>query len=104
MNDIPILDGEDWWSSEAIDDTSKLIFQLHKLAEMCLKMEIFSEKAYILFFKTKAYSLSNFIDIDANSWLDFCHQLRDTSLSDESALVEDMINEFVKKHLPHNAK
>jgi hypothetical protein len=52
----------------------------------------------------KAQSSSNSIELDPNSWLDFCHQLRGTSLSDQSAFVENMINEFVKKHLPLNDK
>ena len=98
--DIEILDGEEWWESEAIDDASKLILQLQKLAELCLKMEIFADKADILISNIKAQSPSNSIELDPNSWLDFCHQLRGTSLSDKSAFVESMINEFVQKHLP----
>lgn len=102
--DIEILDGEEWWASEAIDDASKLILQLQKLAELCLKMDVTAEKADILISNIKAHSLSNSIELDPNSWLDFCHQLRGTSLSDQSVFVENMINEFVKKHLPLNDK
>ena len=95
--DIEILDGEDWWGSEAIDDATKLILQLQKLAELCLKIEVISEKADILISNIKAHSLSSPIELDPNSRLDFFYQLRGTSLSAKSAFVENMINEFVKR-------
>jgi hypothetical protein len=102
--DIEILEGEEWWASEAVDDASKLIIHLQMLAELCLKMDILAEKANILISNIKAHSPSKSIELEPNSWLDFCRQLRDTSLSDKSAFVENMINEFVKKHLPLNDK
>ncbi len=67
-------------------------------------MEIGADKANILIFKLREFSPSSSDKLDANSWLDFCHQLRGTALSDQSSHVENMINEFIKKHFPLSAK
>jgi len=37
---IPILDGEDWLASQAIDDTDSVIRSLLELTNACIKLKI----------------------------------------------------------------
>jgi hypothetical protein len=97
--DIPILDGEEWWSSASIDDTDKIIRQLRDLANLCLEMEIKPEKANAFISTLGEHSPLISIEVDTEAWLKFCDQLSDTSISSFASSAEKMINDYVQKHL-----
>jgi len=101
MDIIPILDGEEWWSTKVIDETDRLIKQLMELVNTCLNREINSDQANELSEILSEHSSNNSIEINIESWLTFCRNLSSTELSDDASIVEISIinyrNNFLKR-------
>ena len=43
--DILVLDGEEWWASQAIDDTDSVIRRLLDLTNSCVELKIKLEES-----------------------------------------------------------
>jgi len=97
--DIPILDGEEWWSSQAIDDTDSVIRSLLVLTNSCIELKIRVEDAKQLHAKLSLHNNQHTIELETDKWLTFCASLRNTEISDKASEVEDKLNTFVAKHL-----
>jgi hypothetical protein len=99
MEIIPILDGEEWWSTKVIDEADRLINQLIELVHTCLKREINFDQANELSEILSEHSSRNSIEINIDSWLTFCRNLSSTELSDDALIVERSIVSYGNKYL-----
>lgn len=99
MIDIPILDGEEWWASEAIDDTDSLIRSLLDLTNSCIKLNIKQEDSKQLHAELSLHNATYNIELETEKWLSFCVSLKDTKISKMADEVENKLNTFVSKHL-----
>lgn len=99
MIDIPILDGEEWWASEAIDDTDSVISSLLDLTNSCIKLNIKQENAKQLHAELSQHNAKHNIELETDKWLSFCVSLKDTKISKMAYEVENKLNTFVSKHL-----
>ena len=73
--DIPILDGEEWWSSQAIDDTDSVIRSLLELTNSCIELKIKVEDAKKLHAELSLHNTTHNIELETNKWLAFCISL-----------------------------
>jgi hypothetical protein len=97
--DIPILEGEDWWASQAIDDTDSLIKSLLALSNSCINLRINLSDSINLHDELSLHNDSHNIELDTDKWLAFCHCLAETKLADNANEVENLIVNYVSKHL-----
>ena len=97
--DIPILDGEEWWSSQAIDDTDSVIKSLLDLIKSCIELKIMLDDSKQLHAELSLHNATYNIELETDKWLTFCASLRNTEISDKANEVEDKLNTFVAKHL-----
>jgi len=97
--DIPVLDGEEWWASQAIDNTDSVIRTLLDLINSCIESKIRLEEANQLHAELSLYNATHNIELDTNKWIVFCASLRDTEISDMADEVENKLNAYVSKHL-----
>ena len=86
--DIPILDGEEWWASQAIDNTDSVIRSLLELTKSCIEHAELS-----------LHNTTNNIELETNKWLLFCASLSGSAVAEMANAVEDKLNIFVAKHL-----
>lgn len=100
MVDIPILDGEEWWSSSVIDDTDSVIKHFTSLLHTCVNSGIYVDISNVLLTKILANSVANLIPSEVENWLDFCAHLSHTNLSKEASQMRDELEKFTHKHLP----
>lgn len=94
-----ILDGEEWWASQAIDDTDSLIRSLLKLAIFCIELKIRLEDAKQLFAELSLHNNKHCIELETHKWLAFCADLSDTAIAKIAKQVEAELNTFAAKHL-----
>ena len=99
MLDIPTLDGEDWWASEAIDDTDSLIMNLLDLSKSCIELSIRIEDAKQLFSDLSLHNRTHNIELETDKWLAFCEKLIGTAVAETAAELEDRLKAYVTKHL-----
>ena len=97
--DIPILDGEEWWASQAIDDTDSVIVSLLDLTNSCIKLNIKQEESKQLHTELSLHNNQHNIKLETDKWLSFCVSLKDTKISKMADEVENKLNIFVSKHL-----
>jgi hypothetical protein len=98
MDDIEILDGEEWWSSKVIDETSLLINQLTNLVKLCLTHQINCAEAKSLSRILSQNSSSNSIEFDFDDCLTFCRSLSTTVLSSEASNVEKSLIRYIETY------
>jgi hypothetical protein len=97
--EIPISDGEDWWASEAIDDTDSVIKSLLNLTKSCIKLNIRLAESMQLHAELSLYNATHNIELETDKWLKFCASLRDTEISKVADNVQNKLNAYVSKHL-----
>jgi hypothetical protein len=97
--DIPILDGEEWWASQAIDDTDSVIRSLLDLTNSCLELNIRLEESMQLHAELNLHNNQHIIELETDKWIAFCASLRDTEISDIADEVENKLIAYVSKHL-----
>jgi len=97
--EIPILDGEDWWASEAIDDTDSVIKSLLNLTKSCIELNIRLAESMQLHAELSLYNATHNIELETDKWLTFCASLRDTEISKVADNVQNKLNAYVSKHL-----
>lgn len=97
--DVPTLDGEEWWASQAIDDTDSVIGSLLELATSCIMLNIRSEDALRLRDEISLHNDKHNIELETDKWLSFCASLRESAVAGMANAVEYELNTFVAKHL-----
>ena len=97
--DIPILDGEEWWASQAIDDTDSVIRSLLYLTNSCVELNIRLEESKQLHAELNLHNNQHNIELETDKWIAFCASLRDTEISDIVDEVENKLIAYVSKHL-----
>jgi hypothetical protein len=97
--DIPILDGEEWLASQAIDDTDSVIRSLLDLTNFCIELKIKLEVSKQLHFELSLHNGMHNIDLEIEKWLSFCAVLRDTDISEMADEVSIKLRAYVVKHL-----
>jgi hypothetical protein len=97
--DIPILDGEDWFASQSIDDTDSVIRSLLELTNACIKLKIKIEDAKKLYAELSLHNATHNIELETNKWLAFCISLRQTEISELACKVESNLNFYSCKYL-----
>lgn len=97
--DIPILDGEEWWASQAIDDTDSVIRSLLELTNACSKLEIKVKDAKQLQAELSLHNDHHYIDLETDKWLAFCISLRQDSVVEMANNVENKLIAYISKHL-----
>ncbi len=97
--DIPILDGEEGWASQAIDDTDSVIRSLLDLANSCVELNIKIEDAKKLYAELSLHNATHNIELETNKWLAFCISLRQTEISELACKVESNLNFYSCKYL-----
>ncbi len=96
---IPVLDGEEWWSSQAIDDTDSVIRSLLELTNTCIELKIKVEDAKQLQAQLSLHNKTHNIKLETNKWLAFCISLRQTEISELACKVESNLNFYSCKYL-----
>ena len=97
--DIPILDGEEWWSSEAIDDTDSIIKSLLELTKSSIELSIRFEDAKQLHAELSLHNTTHNIELEINKWLALCASLRQSELAEMAIIVQNNLTAYVSKHL-----
>ena len=96
---IPVLDGEEWWSSQAIDDTDSVISSLLDITIICIKLKIKFEDAKQLHAELSLHNATHNIEFETNKWLAFCISLRETEMAEMANEFENKLNAYAFKHL-----
>ena len=104
MKDIPILDGEEWWASQSIDDTDSAIKSLLDLTKSCMELNVNIDDAKLLLAELSLHSAKQNIELETDKWLIFCASLRGSDVAEMANAVEDELNIFVAKHLRSRRK
>ncbi len=97
--DIPILDGEEGWASQAIDDTDSVIRSLLDLANSCVELNINLKESKKLHAELSLHNATHNIELETNKWLAFCASLSHSAVVEMANAVEDKLIIFVAKHL-----
>ena len=97
--DIPVLDSEEWWSSQAIDDTDSVIRSLLELTNSCIELKIKVEDAKQLHAELSLHNATHNIEFETNKWLAFCISLRETEMAEMANEFENKLNAYAFKHL-----
>jgi hypothetical protein len=97
--DIPILDGEEWWSSEAIDDTDSIIKSLLELTKSSIELSIRFEDAKQLHSELSLHNNTHNIALYTDKWISFCNSLSQTELAEMAIIVQNNLTAYVSKHL-----
>jgi hypothetical protein len=104
MDNIPILDGEEWWSSQAIDDYNAVIRSLLGLTKSCIELKIKLEESKKLHSELSLHNATHNIELETEEWFSFCASLSETEVSKMANAVECKLNIFVAKYLKHKRK
>jgi len=99
VTEIPVLEGEEWWSSAAIDDADQLIRSVSGLADACITQGINSENALALRSSLERMSPITGSKLNTSAWEDFCSELSNTKLAGEADLVQKKISSFITRYL-----
>ena len=98
-NDIPVLDSDEWWASQAIDDTDSVIRSLLELTNSCIELKINIEDAKQLLAQLSLHNATHNIELETDKWLAFCISLKQTEISEMANEVENMLIAYISKHL-----
>ena len=104
MTYIPSLDGEEWWASEAVDDTDSVITSLLDLSKSCIELNVSIENAKQLFAELNLHNDKHNIELETDKWFVFCESLSGTAVAEMASEVEDKLNTYVAKHLKQRRK
>ena len=96
---IPVLDSDEWWASQAIDDTDSVIRSLLELTNSCIELKIKLEDANQLHAELSLHNTTHNIELETNKWLAFCISLRETEMAEMANAVENKLIIFVSKYL-----
>ena len=99
MDNEQTLDGEEWWASEAVDDTDSLIGSLLKLSKFCMERNVNVADAKLLFAELSLHNDKHNIELDTDKWLIFCARQRESDVADMANEVEVKLKTYVKKYL-----
>jgi len=99
MKNILVLDGEEWWATQAIDDTDSVIRSLLELATSCITFNIRFEDSIILRDELGLHNDKHNIELETDKWFLFCASLRESAVAEMAIAVENKLNIFVAKHL-----
>jgi hypothetical protein len=97
--DIPVLDGEEWWASQAIDDTDSVIRSLLDLTISCVELNIKLEESKQLHAELNLHNNQHNIELETDKWIAFCASLRDSEISDIANEISIKLKIYVEKHL-----
>jgi len=100
---IPLLEGEEIWASEAIDETSYFLTRLLKLVESSIESKLNFSEANSIHSELIACINNPKESYHVKTWLDFCRSLEQTALECESREVIAEMKKFVINHLPITA-
>jgi len=101
--DVPVLDGEEWWASQAIDDTDSVMKSLLDLTNFCIELGIKLEESKKLHAELNPYNNQHNIELDTDKWIAFCASLKDTEISKIADEVQNKLNAYVSKHLKNRS-
>lgn len=101
--DIPILDGEEGWASQAIDDTDSVIRSLLDLTNFCVELKIKLEESKQLHAELSRHNYQHNIELETDKWIAYCACLRDTEISKMADEVENKLNAYVSKYLKNRS-
>ena len=101
--DIPILDGEEGWASQAIDDTDSVIKSLLDLTNSCVELKIKLEESKQLHAELSRHNATLNIELETDKWFTFCTSLRDIEISELAGEVENKLNAYVSKYLKNRS-
>ena len=96
---IEVLEGEECWASEAIDDTDRVIRVVLDLSKASFDIGISSQLASDLCEELGKHSVSFNADLNVEKWLQLCKSLKNTGLSNQALEVESEVMKFISKHL-----
>jgi hypothetical protein len=94
MGDIPLLDGEEWQASIAIDETDSVTRSMRKLIDMCIDSDITLDKAKQLEDELILCNTNSISNLDIDKWISFCESLLKTRLCKEASEVELMLKKY----------
>ena len=100
MIHFPVIDGEEWWASDAIDATTSIVARLSKLAETCMSLKVNVNDATDFLNELALIDDSNSIEFITQKGLMYCKSLSGTEIKDKAFEVEFLLNKFIEKHLP----
>ena len=96
---MPILDGEEWWSSQAIDHTDSVIKSLLDLTKSCIELKIMLEHSEQLYAELNLHNFTHNVTFETDKCLTFCACLRNTEISKKAGNVQNKLNAYVSKQL-----
>lgn len=96
--DVPVLDGEEWWASQAIDDTDSLIRGLLDLTNFCIELKIKVEESKTLHTELSRHNNRYNIDLETDKWIAFCASLSETEISDLANKILIILKAYSEKH------
>jgi len=99
MDRIPILDNEELWAGQVIDDTNLAIRSLLDLVNRCIELKINSKESEELYAELCLHNANHNIELEIDRWLAFCTVLNETVLADKSEFVQIILNTYSVKHL-----
>ena len=94
MSDVPILDGEEWWSSKAIDDATSMLSGLRRLAESSIAADINTQAANSMLQHVIEYNEASEQGINLADSLAYCESLLNTILSVDAQDLIGKIKEY----------
>ena len=95
---IPILDGEDWLASQAIDDTDSVIRSMLDLTNHCIELKIKLKDSTKLHTDLSLHNAAHNIELETDKWFTFCASLKDTEISEMSNEVSIKLKTYIEKH------
>ena len=98
MKDTQTLDGEEWWASEAIDDTDSIVGRLLMLSKSCIELNVSIEDAQQLFDELSLHNDKHNIELETDKWLSFCASLSESAVAEMANAVEIKLKSYVSKH------
>jgi hypothetical protein len=97
---FPVIDGEEWWASDAIDATTSIVARLSKLAETCISLKVNVSNATDFLNELTLIDNSNSVQFITQKGLRYCKSLSDTEVKDKAFKVEFLLKKYIEKHLP----
>ena len=101
---LPLLEGEEIWASESVDDAAKFLTHLLNLVEAAVASKLnFSEASGVRSELIACINNPN-ESYHIKTWLDFCRSLEQTALESDAREVTAELKKFVMKHLPMTSR
>lgn len=100
---IPLVEGEDIWASESVDQGSEFLSRLLNLVESSVESKLNFSEAGRVHSQLIACINNPKETYHIKSWLEFCRSLEQTPLKGEAREVIAEMKKFVTKFLPMTA-